>query len=277
MHLNKIKQNPIIKPLLVLKRFVRNMLIQAAKIFLAKKKVQPITVSNWPKSLSKPTDFYIWAYRYFHQHLPENIREHRYYFEQEQRAFGERAFHTMWYLLFEEYKIRNFLEIGVYRGQVLSLAVLLQKLDNIEGEVVGISPFSSTGDSVSNYLSNIDYYQDTLTNFEHFGLRSPRLIKSYSTDKDALDVINEGEWDCIYIDGSHEYEIAKEDWLNCSKNVKVNGVIVLDDSALETIYRPPVFATKGHSGPSQLAMEIDGTSFREVLRVGHNRVFERIA
>jgi len=276
MHLNKIKQNPIIKPLLVLKRSVHHMLIQTAKMFLAKKKVQPIRVSNWPKSLSEPTDFYIWTYRYFHQHLPENIRAHRYYFEQKKRGFGERAFHTMWFLLFKEFKIQNFLEIGVYRGQVLSLLALLQESDNIDGEVVGISPFSDVGDSVSNYAGGIDYYEDTMSNFRHFGLRMPRLIEAYSMDKAAVDVVSEKPWDCIYIDGSHEYEIVKEDWLNCSRNVKVDGLIVLDDSTLETIYRPPVFASKGHPGPSRLAMEIDN-SFREILRVGHNRVFQRIS
>jgi len=276
VNLNKIKENPIIKPLLVLKRFVRNMLIQAAKMFLAKKKVQPITVTNWPKSLSKPTDFYIWAYRYFHQHLPENIREHRYYFEQVQRAFGERAFHTMWFLLFKEYRIRSFLEIGVYRGHVLSLLALLQKVYNVNGEVVGISPFNGVGDSVSSYISDIDYYKDTIDNFQYFNLQVPRLVKAYSTDKLALDVISERLWDCIYIDGNHEYEIARADWLNCSKNVKVSGLIVLDDSALETAYRPPFFAKKGLPGPSRLAAEIDKSIFREILMVGHNRVFQRI-
>lgn len=277
MNLNKIKQNPILKPLLIVKRFLHRMFIQTIKMILATKKVTPISPRDWPRSLSESTDFYIWAHRYFHQHLPENIREHRYYFEQEQRSFGERAFHTMWFLLFEEYRIRNFLEIGVYRGQVLSLLALLQKAVNINGEVVGISPFSNAGDSVSKYPSNIDYYEDTVANFRYFDLKKPRLIKAYSTDKVALEAISEKVWDCIYIDGNHDYEIVKADWLNCSKNVKVNGLIVLDDSILETTCRPPIFATKGHPGPSRLVAEINKSFFTEILRVGHNRVFQRIA
>jgi len=32
------------------------------------------------------------------------------------RGFGENAFHTMWYLLLEEFKPATFLEIGVFRG-----------------------------------------------------------------------------------------------------------------------------------------------------------------
>jgi hypothetical protein len=54
-------------------------------------------------------------------------------------------------------------------------------------------------------------------------------------------------------------------------------VIVLDDSGLTTAYRPPLFATGGHPGPSRLASELDRSRFREVLQVGHNRAFERIA
>jgi len=56
----------------------------------------------------------------------------------------------------------------------------------------------------------------------------------------------------------------------------VSGLIVLDDSALETAYRPPFFAKKGLPGPSRLAAEIDKSIFREILMVGHNRVFQRI-
>jgi hypothetical protein len=54
-------------------------------------------------------------------------------------------------------------------------------------------------------------------------------------------------------------------------------VIVLDDSALGTAYRPPAFASGGHPGPSRVAAEIDRTGFREILRVGHNRTFRRVA
>jgi hypothetical protein len=63
----------------------------------------------------------------------------------------------------------------------------------------------------------------------------------------------------------------------CSRNLKVGGVIVLDDSGLTTAFRPPRFATGGHPGPSQLAQEINRQQFREVLQVGHNRVFQKTA
>jgi hypothetical protein len=63
----------------------------------------------------------------------------------------------------------------------------------------------------------------------------------------------------------------------CAARTRKGGLIVLDDSASLTSYDPPAFATAGHPGPSQLAEEIDRSVFREVLRVGHNRVFEKLA
>jgi hypothetical protein len=81
----------------------------------------------------------------------------------------------------------------------------------------------------------------------------------------------------IYIDGNHEYEVARRDWEACSLNLKPGGCIVLDDAGLTTSFRPPAFATAGHPGPSKLAQEIDRQSFDEILQVGHNRVFQKRA
>jgi hypothetical protein len=54
-------------------------------------------------------------------------------------------------------------------------------------------------------------------------------------------------------------------------------VIVLDDAGLYTAYRAPAFAFTGHPGPSRLAQEIDRTTFQEIVQVGHNRVFQKLA
>jgi predicted O-methyltransferase YrrM len=82
-------------------------------------------------------------------------------------------------------------------------------------------------------------------------------------------------WDMIYIDGNHEYEAVAQDFANCAKVLSPGGKIILDDSARHTSYRPPPFATPGHPGPSRLASEIQGQGYREILCVGHNRVFEK--
>ncbi len=249
---------------------------EKAKV-LAQAGPSELAALDWPASLRNPTDFYLNCFRYFHQHIPAELAEHRSYFKSEGRGFGEDAFHVMWLHLFREFQPRSFLEIGVFRGQTLSLAALLSRMNNLPCDVAGISPFSSAGDSVSRYGKNVEYFEDTLKNFDHFKLPAPRLLKAFSTDPEAVAFIASKNWDMIYIDGNHDYEVARQDWVNCSLHLKPGGIIVLDDSGLNTLYKAPVFATAGHPGPSRLAQEIDRKEFRELLLVGHNRAFQKIA
>jgi Methyltransferase domain len=238
---------------------------------------EEIAPAQWEDSLEDPTEFYERCCHYFHTRLPAPMREHRLYFEAAGRGFGERAFHVMWFLLFREFAPENFLEIGVFRGQTLSLAALLARHFGIQTFMHGVSPFSPAGDGVSKYRDDVEYYEDTLRNFEHFALPAPSLLKAFSTDKLATESITSRKWSCIYIDGNHDYEVARQDWDLCSSQLRQGGLIVLDDSGLTTSYTPPpIFATAGHPGPSRLAQEIDRTRFREILQVGHNRVFEKI-
>jgi hypothetical protein len=232
--------------------------------------------ADWARSVAAPTEFYLDCFRFFHQRLPIELRGHRAYFEQERRGFGEDAMHVMWFLLFQEFKPGNFLEIGVYRGQVVTLAAMLARLAGAPCQVQGISPFSPAGDAVSKYRQDVDYLQDTLAHFQHFTLPRPELFKAFSTDPAAVALIKSRPWDLIYIDGNHDYEVVCQDWAVCSQSVKPGGVIVLDDAGLTTAYRPPLFATGGHPGPSRLAQEIDRSQFREIIQVGHNRAFQKL-
>lgn len=234
-----------------------------------------ISRADWGQSLADPTAFYLKCCYYFDRNLPEELRCHRAYFTQNGRGFGEDAFHTMWFLLFREFQPASFLEIGVFRGQSLSLASLLARQGHFPCQVQGISPFSHAGDSVSKYSSGLDYQADTLRNFSHFQLPAPALLKAYSTDPAAARLVASRAWDIIYIDGNHDYEIARQDWELCARNLSPGGLIVLDDSGLGTNFHPPAFATAGHPGPSQLAKEINRPPFTEILQVGHNRVFQK--
>lgn len=240
---------------------------------------QEIRPADWPLSIADPVLFYRRCFNYFHKWLPAEFKEHRAFFHNvpgDRRGFGEDAFHVLWYLLFEELRPESFLEIGVFRGQVISLAALWAKLRRQTCEVCGISPFSPTGDSVSSYPRDIDYYADTLANFDHLHLPHPRLVRACSSDGAALELIGSRPWDVIYIDGNHDYDIVRQDWAACSRAIRPGGVIVLDDAGLTTGFKPPAFATKGHPGPSRLAQEIDRCTFRELLQVGHNRAFQRM-
>jgi len=240
-------------------------------------KAEEIIPAQWSDSIKNPTAFYLRCSHYFSANLPEELRRHRQYFGQKGRGFGEDAFHTMWYLLFQEFRPKSFLEIGVFRGQTLSLASLLSRHFALECFVQGISPFSPAADAVSHYRTRHNYYANTLRNFARFGLPRPSLLKAYSTDAAAQQLIASRRWSAIYIDGNHDYEVARMDWELCSQNLLPGGVIVLDDAGLATGFvAPPFFSTAGHEGPSRLAREINRSQFAEILQVGHNRVFQQI-
>jgi len=65
--------------------------------------------------------------------------------------------------------------------------------------------------------------------------------------------------------------------IHCTAVVRPGDIIVFDDPACGTACRPPLFATASLPDPSRAAAKTDPAQFREVLCVGHNRVFEKIA
>jgi hypothetical protein len=195
-----------------------------------------IAQSDWADSLTRPNEFWERSLRYFYTCLPKSVQEHRAYFEGGARGFGEKSFHVMWFLLFRDFQPESFLEIGVYRGQTLSLAALLARHFTLGTFVQGISPFSPSGGSFTGYRRDLDYYEDTRRNFAYFSLPEPALLKAFSTDEAAIQLIASRDWACVYIDGNHDYEVARQDWDLCAAHLRPGGLIVLDDSGLGTKY-----------------------------------------
>lgn len=219
-------------------------------------------------------------HEYFHHYFwnlaPDWLVNHRSYFSINKRAFGEDAFHAMWYLIFKEFKPKKILEIGIYRGSTLTLFSLLVNKLKLNSKVHGISPFSSAGDDVSTYLEDLDYLSDVKKNFEHFNLPLAYLHKGFSTNIEMVKIIESNSWDLVFIDGNHDYDVAKHDFIVCSSALKNGGLIVFDDASLYVDFKPPFYSSAGHSGPSKVVSEIDKLQFKEILSVGHNRVFKKI-
>lgn len=218
-------------------------------------------------------DLYAFMHHYFHNLCTADVREHRMYYQQGRRGFGEDAFHAMWFTLLREFQPKQCLEIGVYRGQVVSLWALIARNLGFLCDVHGISPFTSVGDEVSVYMRNIDYLEDTLSHHRHFGLRETTLIRAFSTDPVALDHIRSRRWDLIYIDGNHDYEVALADYEVCRDNLADGGLLVMDDSSLYTDFEPLRFSFAGHPGPSRVVQERAMKELRFLGGVGHNNVF----
>ena len=181
-------------------------------------------------------------------------------------GFGERSFLWMWKLLVDEMPPDfKFLEIGVFRGQVLALIRILSKTATI----TGITPLDSTGGHwESDYAADINYLHN------HFKLEQPAIIKGLSTDLDIIEKAK-GTYDIIYIDGGHEYEVAKADIINYSPFVKIGGYLVIDDCANK--YDLPYGYFRGIESVSRAVDEhLPNEQFKEIFSVVHNRIFQRV-
>ena len=216
-----------------------------------------------------------YAVHYYAHHLPVSLCEHRAYFKQNLRGFGENAFHAMWWVLLREYQPQLCLEIGVYRGQVISLWALIAQMLKFPCEIHGISPFTPIGDAVSAYREDVDYLTDTLDSFKFFNLPAPTLVKALSNEPVTIEHIASHNWNLVYIDGSHDYEIALADYRLCRDHLAPGGLLVMDDASLDTSFRPPMFSFAGHPGPSQVAAEFAMKEMKFLGAVGHNNVFQK--
>ena len=234
-----------------------------------------------PEKLNR-NETYKYFLFHFYKYLPFELVKHRLYFSKEKRGFGEDAFHSMWFYLFKLYKPINILEIGVYRGQTLTLFTVLSKLNKVDSNIFGLTPLDDSGDSVSDYIK-INYEMDIIENFHYFGFENPKIINTRSESSEGTKFIKSRNWDLVYVDGSHEYDDVKFDVNRVIKNLNHNGLLVIDDSSLFTDFNNVDFekfrvkAFKGHEGPSKIFNELlENNSLRFIIGVGHNNVFVKI-
>jgi len=225
-------------------------------------------------STSRRTDE--WIYRYFlHQYrfrVNRVIYSHSRWFKLENRGFGEPAFHAFWVQVFREFRPAECLEIGVYRGQTLSLWEMLSREFRLASSCFGLSPLSESGDSVSKYPS-LDYLEDVQGNFKFWGLDSPRLVRQFSDSSEGRSFIGSQRWDLVYIDGGHEYETVLSDYQAAATALKHGGVLVLDDSSLFDVPLNCRGSFAGHEGPSRVSNENARSEMTHLIRVGHLNAF----
>lgn len=205
---------------------------------------------------------------------------HRTYIEENKLGFGEKPFHSLWNEIVKTQKNEfNFLEIGVYKGQILSLVKLLSDRYNKELQYVGVTPLNNTGDKFSSY--DKENYLEIITSlFNHFNLEfnvDKNLIKGDSTSEDIKNEIRKFNFfDVVYIDGCHDYNCVVSDILLMKEVTKLNSIIVFDDSSC--FKQIPENNFKGHIDVCNAIKDYleNDSMFIEILCVGHNRVFKRI-
>lgn len=142
-------------------------------------------------------------------------------------GFGERSFYWLWKLIVDDVakdKLR-FLEIGVYKGQIMALIRMLSPNATIEG----ITPLDTSGG-----MADRDYMKDIKDLHDKFKLKAPTIHKGLSADEDIVKKMRKkAKYDVVYIDGGHTYDEAKHDIETYGDMVKSGGYLVVDDCACD--------------------------------------------
>jgi hypothetical protein len=224
---------------------------------------------------------------------------HRRHVEQNQLGFGDPAFHSLWRMLLQAAAARfgtvRALEIGVYKGQVISLWSLLAREHRLALQVSALSPLQGQPMPRSRMLNKLrhwfsprfrekvasgnyyppdDYEGIIRAHFAAHALDFDRvtLHRGYSTDPAVLTRLESERFEIIYVDGDHTYEGARHDFHRFGPKVVPGGWLVADDASCDL---PGTAFWKGHASVSRAVRELPALGFTNVLNVGHNRVFQR--
>lgn len=229
------------------------------------------------------------------------LSRHRAHVEANQLGFGDAAFHALWRGLLAvtsaDFGRVNALEIGVYKGQVISLWALLARQYGWPLRTHAISPLAGQPMPRGRWWRSLlyrisarfrervrsgDFYPTD--NYEaivrqHFATHGlsfdeVRLQRGYSTDPAILAALADDRFHLVYIDGDHTFAGASADIGNFAPKVVAGGWLVMDDASHGL---PGTKFWKGHETVSRACLQLPALGFENVINVGHNRVFRRLA
>jgi hypothetical protein len=229
------------------------------------------------------------------------LAAHRRYIEVNRLGFGDAAFHSMWLRLLASAGRRfgtvRVLEIGVFKGQVISLWAFIGKHWNINIQISAVSPLSGEPLSKSrlekfirglfdtrfreqlrngNFYPADDYFGIIKRLFERFDVDfdAVKIYQGYSTDQRILDLIADATFHIVYVDGDHTQKGALHDFKIFGSMVVSGGWLVADDAGCGL---PGSAFWKGHEAVSRAAEILPTIGFRNIINVGHNRIYERVS
>jgi hypothetical protein len=208
-----------------------------------------------------------------YNHKTESIdwlKAHRDWVEENHWGFGDRPLHYMWHELLESLPNKAVLmEIGVFRGQVVSLwALISQKLNK---------DFKVYGQTVLNKSMSDPYATHpavTMSEIEricrHFGVEV-NIINKDSLDEDSR---APEPLDLLFIDGGHDYNTVINDIDKFTPSLKPSGLVVFDDAS-ETLEEFGHWF-KGIEAVSRAVDEFaQRDDYKEQERLGYVRIFRK--
>lgn len=201
------------------------------------------------------------------------LKAHRDFTEQKCFGFGERSFLWLHKLIVDEMPEQfTFMEIGVYRGAILSLYKLLADLQEKKVTRYGITPLDGTD---GHHESN--YEQDIKTIHKQFKLKPDyKIIKGLSTAPEIIEHASKIEVDILYIDGGHTYDVVQSDLANYPQHVKQGGYLIIDDACCDM--KMPWGFFQGIEPVTKAVNEWEKTDngFEFLFNVVHNKVYRKL-
>jgi len=186
---------------------------------------------------------------------------------------GDRSLQYMWKILVDEMPNEfKFLEIGVYKGQILSLMELLTKEANKKSSIVGVTPLYDAAFAEYDRMPYIKY----LYQANNLTMDNTIVHDGFSQNADIIKkVYEEGPYDMIYIDGDHSYEATVLDINNFDSCLKNGGFMIVDDAS-DFIKLPP-HRFKGIVDVSRAVQDTleKNNKYKNVLNCMHVRIFKK--
>jgi hypothetical protein len=201
------------------------------------------------------------------------LKAHRDFVENNIWGFGERSFHWMHKLIVDEMpQSFSFLEIGVFKGQVLSL---YQLLADMAGKTVfryGVTPLSTAGGVwESDYRKDIEVIHDQLDLSKGY-----TILEGFSTDPAIICQAQQLQIDVLYIDGGHDYKTVINDFTHYLSILKRGGILVVDDCCNNMNLPNGYFA--GHKEVTDATNFImaGNQDYEFLFNVVHNKVWRKL-
>ena len=212
----------------------------------------------------------------FLQH--KDLQDIRGYFE-EHYGFAQNSWLPYWQAIFRSCNIENFLDVGVNSGQFSLLSKYLGKKFNKGVNVWSISPFTGVGDKYSTYEEK-DYLKVFEFACDHFGMsiKDFNIIKGLSQDQEVKNQVKSVGYDLIYLDGSHDYEIVKQDiQYYVFELLKSGGIVIFDDCNSYIPFGGTLAHKQGYPDVERAVSELmdDNDEYELLFKITHNKIFRR--